>query len=318
MSFDVSALADYVDQNRDGLIGKTVAGAKSTRVLDLQTGFKSAGAINRLDTDVVFQDGSSCGRTPDGTTALDQRILTVGEIKVEEDLCVKDLNKKYTQHQVKAGSKDDEVPFAQEYTGIKVRKINHANEVAIWQGDTDSASANLNRFDGLIKIIDAEGTVVDGNTSSATSIMKSNIIGLINDMYEAIPSALIENGEQGDEVVSDLAVLVGSDTFRTYLLALQAANLYHFKPEEGNLEYTIPGTSVKVMALGGLTGTDRMFAGRIGADGGFVIGVDLENEEEEFDMWYSKDDKVVKFDAAWKMGTQIKYPEEIVEFTLTV
>ena len=134
MSFDVSALTDYVDENRDGLIGKTVIGAKSASILDLQTGYKTAGAINRIDTDVVLQ-ADACGRTPSGTTTLDQRILTVGEIKVQEELCVRDLNKKYTQHQVKAGSNDDEVPFAQDYTSLKTKKINQVNEVAIWQGD---------------------------------------------------------------------------------------------------------------------------------------------------------------------------------------
>lgn len=317
MAFDVTGLNDYVDENRDGLIGKTVAGAKSTRILDLQTGFKSAGAINRLDTDVVLQDGSACGRTPDGTTVIDQRILTVGEVKVEEDLCVKDLNKKYTQHQVKAGSKDDVVPFEAEYTALKVKKINQVNEVAIWQGDTLSATNNLDKFDGLIKLIDAEGTVVTGNTSAATAITAANIIGLVNDIYSVIPSQLLE-AEDGDTDTSDLAVLMGSDTFRTYVLALAAANLYHYSAESSKMEIMIPATNVKAIALGGLTGTDRMFAGRIGSDGAFVIGVDLENEEEEFEMWYSKDDKVVKFDAAWKMGTQIKFPEEIVEFTLAV
>ncbi len=317
MAFDVTGLTDYVDENRDGLIGKTVAGAKSTRILDLQTGFKSSGAINRLDTDVVFQDGSSCGFNADGTTDLDQRILTVGEITVQEALCVKDLNKKYTQHQVKAGSKDDVVPFEQEYTKLKASKINHANEIAIWQGDTTSGDANLNKFDGLIKIIDAEAGIITGNTSGATAITSATIIGLVNDMYTAIPAALIEAND-GDTDTGDLAVLMGSDTFRTYVLALAAANLYHYDAKSSNLEIMIPATNVKAVALGGLTGTDRMFAGRIGSEGGFVVGVDLENEEEEFDIWYSKDDKVVKFDASWKMGTQIKIPEEIVEFTLAV
>lgn len=317
MAFDVTGLTDYVDETREGLIGKTVAGAKSTRVLDLQTGYKHSGAINRLDTDVVLQDGSSCGRTPDGTTVLDQRILTVGKIKVDEDLCVDDLNKKHTQHDLKAGSSDDEVPFEKDYTEKKIKKITYANEVAIWQGDTTSGTANLARFDGLIKIIDAEGTVVTGNTSSATAITAANIIGLVNDMYAAIPSQLIE-AEEGDTDTNDLAILMGSDTFRTYVLALAAANLYHYDAKSTKLEIMIPATNVKAMALGGLTGTDRMFGGRIGTEGGFVVGTDLEHEEEKFDMWYSKDDDVVKFSTRYKLGTQIKFPEEIVEFTLAV
>ena len=309
MAFDVSGLPDYVDQNRDGLIAKTVASAKSTQILDLQTGFKSSGAINRLDTDVVLQ-ADACGRTPSGTTVLDQRILTVGQIKVEEDLCVKDLNKKYTQHEVKAGSKDDVVPFEQEYTELKTKKIAAVNEVAIWQGDKASGTANLNKFDGLIKLIDAEATVIDGNVDNVTTKTSANIIAIVNGMYNSIPSQLLEEG--------DVALLMGSDDFRLYTQALVAANLYHYDGKAANMEIFIPATNVKAIALNGLTGTDRMFAGRIGSEGGFVVGVDLENEEEEFDMWYSKDDKVVKFDAAYKMGTQIKFPEEIVEFTLAV
>ena len=317
MSLNGEDLADYVDENRDGLIGRTVAGSKSIKILDLQTGFKSSGAINGIDTDVKFQDGSACERTPDGTTRLTQRILKVGEIKVEEDLCIKKLNKKYTQHQVKAGSRNEEVPFAKEYTDLKTKKISKANEVAIWQGDTDSTESNLNRFDGLIKIIDAEDNVVVGNTSGATEITSANVRSLVNDIVVAIPADLLE-AEDGDTDTGDLAVLVGTDLFRTYVLALSNANLYHYTGESNKMEIMIPATNVKLVALGGLTGTDRMFAGRIGPEGGFVIGTDLENEEETFDMWYSKDDKVVKFDAEWKLGTQIKFPEEIVEFTLAV
>lgn len=317
MAFDVTGLPDYVDQNRDDLIGRAVAGAKSMSVLDVQTGFKSSGAINDMDTDAEFQDGSVCGRTPNGTTSLGQRILTVGEIKVEEDLCVKTLNKKWTQHDVKAGSKDDALPWEEKYTSLKTKKIAQRNEVAIWQGDKASGDVNLNKFDGLIKLIDAEVTVVDGNVSAATAITSSNIIGLINDMYSVIPAQLLE-AVDGDTDTGDVAILVGSDTFRLYTAALISLNLYHYDASSTKLEIMIPGTNVKLIALGGITGTDRMFAGRIGDEGGFVIGVDLENEEETFDMWYSKDDKVVKFDAAWKMGTQIKFPEEIVEFTLDV
>jgi hypothetical protein len=309
MSFDVSGLTDYVDENRDGLIGKTVIGAKSASILDLQTGYKSAGAINRIDTDVVLQT-DACGRTPSGTTVLDQRILTVGAIKVEEDLCVKDLNAKYTQTQLKAGSKDDEVPFAKEYTDLKTKKISAANEVAIWQGDTLSGTNNLKWFDGLIKLIDAEGSVITGNTGAVTTKTAANIIAIVNAIYNVIPSQLLDEG--------DVAILMGSDDFRLYTQALVTANLFHFDGKAANMEIFIPATNVKAIALNGLTGTDRIFAGRIGSDGGFVVGVDLENEEEEFDMWYSKDDKVVKFDASYKMGTQIKFPEEIVEFTLAV
>jgi hypothetical protein len=309
MSFDLTGLTDYVDETRPGLIGKVIADPKSAQILDLQTGYKSAGDIHTLDTDVVLQV-DACGRTASGTTTLAKRTLTVGAIKVEEDLCPKELNAKYTQHMLKAGSKEDAIPFEKEYTEMKTAKISEVNEVAIWQGDTDSATVNLKRFDGLIKIIDAEGAVIDGNTGNETTKTSANIIKIINAIEAAIPSKLISKG--------DVAVLLGYDDFRLYTQALVAANLFHYDGAAANMEIFIPGTNVKAIALDGLTGTDRVFAGRIGTQGGFVVGTDLENEEETFDMWYSKDDKIVKFDVSYKLGTQIKFPFEIVEFTLVV
>ncbi len=309
MAFDLTGLTDYVDETRDGLIGKVISSPKSASILDLQTGYKSAGDIHILDTDVVLQD-DACGRTPSGTTTLGKRTLTVGAIKVEEDLCPKDLNKKYTQHQVKAGSKDDVIPFEKEYTEMKTAKISEVNEIAIWQGDTLSGDVNLDKFDGLLKIIDAEGAVLDGNVSAATAITAANIIGLINDIYKTIPAKLLAK--------QDVAILCGSDTFRTYTIALIAANLFHYDGKSQDMEIIIPGTNVKVIALEGLTGTDRMTAGRIGSEGCYIVGTDLENEEETFEMWYSKDDKIVKFDVAYKYGTQIKFPFELVEFKLAV
>lgn len=307
MALDLTGLPDYVDQTRDELLKAVVAGAKSVSILDLQTGYKGPADIHIFDTDVVFQADTGCGRTPDGTTAITKRTLTPGPIKVEENMCTKDLNKKYTQHQIKAGSADNEIPFAQEYMDLKVKKINVASDKAIWQGDTLSGDDNLKQFDGLLKIIDA-ATVVTGNTSGATAISSANIIGLINDIYEAIPTEVLEAG--------NVAIMLGTDTFRLYTMALTAANLFHYDGKSAGMEIIIPGTEVKVIALGGLSGTNRIITGIIGTEGDFIVGVDLENEEESIEMWWSQDDKIMKFDTNWKMGTQIKFPAQIVEFTL--
>jgi len=304
MALDVSTITGYVDENKNELIAATVAGATSAQLLNLQTGYKSSGTINVLDTDVVLQ-ADSCGRTPSGTTSVTQRILSVGEIKVEEDLCVKVLNKTYLQHAVKAGSKDDVLPFEADYTSLKAEKIANAMETAIWQGDTGSGTVNLKRFDGFLKIIDAEGSVIDGNTGALTAITSTNIEAAVDGVYDAIPAELLSK--------DDTAIFMGHDTFRLYSRAVRNANYFHIAPEAGITSMNVAGTNVKIYAVEGLNGTSRIIAGRTS---GFIVGVDLENEEETFDMWYSMDDKVVKFDAAFKMGVQVAFPSEIVEFTL--
>lgn len=305
----VSAITGYVDENRDSLIAGAVSGSKSAGLLNLQVGYKSAGAINILDTDVVFQDDVA-GRTANGVTTLTQRILTVGKIKIEEDFDPRALEGTYQQHNLKAGSMHDEVPFAEAWTSLKVSKVANQLEKAIWQGDTALETGNLQFFDGLIKIIDDEATVVDGNTgevAAATGITSGNVEAIMDGMYQSIPLEVLESGE--------VAIMCGFDTFRLYTQALKAANLYHYGATSSNFEIELPGTDVKIIALQGLTGTDRMYAGK---PSNFIIGTDLTNEEEEFDVWYSKEDKVVKLDMAFKYGTQVAFPAEIVEFTLVV
>ncbi|MEM9076294.1 MAG: hypothetical protein AAGC43_04605 [Bacteroidota bacterium] len=311
MSLDLTGLSDYTNEHKNELIAKAVASAKSAKVLNLQTGYKSSGTVNIFDTDVQFQQDAA-GRTPNGTTTLSQRVLTVGAIKVEEDIDVKGLNRVYAQHMLKAGSSDDVLPFAEMYLTRKAQKIADALEKAIWRGDTaladNAANRNLRRFDGLIKIIDAEASVIDGNTGNvliATGITKENVIAIMDGVYESIPVEVLESDEA--------EIYCGFDVFRLFTQALKDANMFHYDGKSSDYEIEIPGTNVKIIALNGLSGTSRIFAGK---SENFVVGTDLEHEDEEMDLWYSKDDKIVKFDTAFKYGTQVAFPEEIVEFSL--
>jgi len=304
MAFDVSNLSAYVDENKNELIAGLVAGATSTQVLNLQVGYKSSGAINIMDTDVTFQT-DSCGFNSVGDTTFSQRILTVGGVKVQESICPKDLNEVYLQSTLKAGSSDDSVSFEADWTGRKVAKINAATETTIWQGDTGSGDANLSKFDGLIKIIDAATGTTDGNVGSVTSLTVANIEAVIDGVYDSMAVEILN--------ADDAAIMVGHDTFRLYARAVRNKNYFHIESEAGLTEMMVAGTNCKIIAVEGLNGTSRIFAGRLS---NFYVGVDLENETEEFELWYSQDDRVVKFSAQFKMGTQIAFPEEIVEFTL--
>jgi len=88
MSFVVSSLSDYTIQNAQELVVSSVLGNKTATLIKSQgnvmVGVKSAETINIMDTDSVFQDGSSCGFTASGTTTFTQRTITVGKIRSEE------------------------------------------------------------------------------------------------------------------------------------------------------------------------------------------------------------------------------------------
>lgn len=183
------------------------------------------------------------------------------------------------------------------------------NEVADWQGDTASANVYINRYDGLIKIIDAATTAVDGNTSAATAITSGasgNIDTLISDMANARPAKVKSAANQ--------VLFVGQDTFDKYVDTLNAKNLYHVNATDwANYTVSIPGKNVTLVGVAGLDGTNRMF---LGTQENFFLGFDLQNDEEEFDMWYDKKDDKVYYRVKFKRGLQVAYPDEIVEFTL--
>jgi hypothetical protein len=154
-------------------------------------------------------------------------------------------------------------------------------------------------------VIDDAAASVDGNTTSATSITTSNIEGLIDDMYNALPADIAD--------ADDLVLFVGIDTFKKYTTALREANLFHYAADSAGMEIVIPATNMKLIAVGGLNGTNRMFAGRLS---NFFVGTDLANEEEDYRFWYSQDNDEVRFRATMKYGVQVAFPDQLVEFTL--
>jgi len=310
MAFNVSALANYTNEQSTELVLKSLFGGKTAAVLQaagqVQVGVKSAESLNILTSDVFFQ-ADGCGYTASGNTTFTQRNITVGKIKVEETLCPKTLEAKWMQTQIAPGAAT-EVPFEVQIGTDKSNNIAKLLEVAMWQGDTATSNTNpnTNRFDGFNKIIDAaSASTVAGNTSSATAITIANVEDLIDNIYAVVPADIAD--------ASDLVLWVGIDTFKKYTTALRNSNLFHYAAESEGMEITIPATNIKMIAVGGLNGTNRMFLGRLS---NFFVGTDLANEEEEYKFWYSQDNDEVRFRATMKYGVQIAFPDQIVQFKL--
>jgi hypothetical protein len=310
MAFNVTGLTNYTNELSTELVVRSLFGSKTAAVLQaagqVQVGVKSAEALNILSSDVFFQ-ADGCGYSASGTTNFTQRVITVGKIKIEETLCPKTLEAKWLQTQMVPGSPTS-IPFEEQIGQEKASRIAKLIEVAMWQGDTvtSNTNPNTNRFDGFNKIIDAvSASTVSGNTSAATAITTANIEDLIDDMYNAAPADIAD--------ADDLVLFVGIDTFKKYTTALRASNLFHYAADSEGMEIMIPATNVKMIAVGGLNGTDRMFLGRLT---NFFVGTDLANEEEELKFWYSEDNDEVRFRASFKYGVQIAFPDQLVRFKL--
>lgn len=314
MAFSVGTLAAYTKENEALLVASSVLGSKTASLIkdkgNVMVGVKSAETINIMDTDAIFQDGSSCGFTASGTTSFTQRTVTVGKIKVNEALCLKDLEAKYLQKALPAGSMYDSMVYSEEYSKRKSEKIAEQLEKTLWQGSTASVDVNLNKFQGITTLITAAGaSVVNANSvayhgSVETSITDANVVSIFDDIYKAIPAQVVDK--------DDIAIFCGMDVFRTYSVKLKTSNLYHYQYDgKANGEFYLPGTNVKVIAVQGLNGSGKIVAARIS---NFFIGTDLLNEEERFEIFYAKEADQVRFVAEFKMGVQIAFPDEVVKF----
>lgn len=302
MAFNLSTLEDYVKEHNLPLLKKSLFGSRTAALLGKQTGIKSAAALNLFDTDANFQTGT-CEFSPSGSTTFTQRELKVADITVQEALCPRDLEKKWTQYEVVAGSAPDQIPFEQDYTERKADRVARNLEVAIWQGDTDSTDGNLNKFDGLAKTISGSAAFIDATAVvTEVSVTKANVVSIVDAIYESIPSDVINEG--------DIHIFMSDTNYRKYTMALRDENNFNYAPDGAQLDYPYPiDGRVTVSAVPGLNGSDEMFAGRASH---MVIGVDLEGEDENFELWYSQDNRQVRFAMDFKYGVQVAFPEQIV------
>jgi len=316
MGFDVSALANYTKENEALLVTSSVLGAKTASLIksagNVMVGVKSSEKINIMETDAIFQAGGTCGFNASGSTTFTQRTVTPGKIKVNEALCPKDLEAKYLQKALPTGSMYDSIPFEQEFADKKAKTIAAQLETGLWQGDTSSVNVNLNKFDGLVKLIGAASGVVAANASTfisgapLSSITAANVISIFDGVYRAIPAKVV--------AADDMTIFCGQDLFRTYTIALKNSGSFNYQIDvKADSEFVLPGTTIKVVAVAGLNGTNKVYAMRLS---NLFLGTDLLNEEEKFEIFYAKEADQVRFVSEFKMGVNIAFPDEVAAFVL--
>ena len=299
----VAPLTTYTEQQRLPLITKAVFSARSASLFTKQVGIKSAAALNLMDTDAAIASGDSCGWTSSGTTTFTQRNITVGRMKIQEELCPRSLEQYWMQSQLTAGSTYEGVPFEQAFAEQKALRIAEALENAIWQGNA--------YFSGVNQLLNAaSGSVVSGNTAAISgAITTANVISIFDTIYTRIPQAILTK--------NDLVMFCGWDTFRTLVMAFKANTGVMYNqvdlPGLADGEILYPGTNIRVIAVPGLLGTNRIVTTYLG---NLFYGTDLLSDEEQFSIWVSRDNDSIRYQAAFKAGVQFAYPDLIVDWKL--
>ncbi len=291
-NFLVSGLPAYVADNREMIIksfGLVGPGTRSR--IGLQTGVKSSAHLNYLDLSPVFQDGSGCGFNPLDEIALTQKTITAAPIKVDGQICPETLLGKYAEYLVRVNATENELPFEQYILDTLVAQINKGIENLIWQGD----SAGSDPIDGFLAQISADSDAVGATLTG------------IADAYTAVKTVYFAMSEEALEKGG--VIFVDPAIFRALLNDLTVLNYFHFNTGNANPdEFPLPGTDVKVVKTAGLAGTKAIvgtFADNL------VYGTDMENDNEDVDLWWSQDDRLFKYQVKWTTGVAYHFGEHI-------
>lgn len=290
---DLTKLPAYVEQEKLPLVKRTVLGAKTASIINVQSDIKGSAAINLLSVDPTLQAGG-CGWNDAGNAAMSQRIIKTKFLKVNQSFCDKDFLNYWTNYEVKVGVGRETLPFEEYFTSAIVDKVKESVEKMIWNGN-DSAT----QFKGLLPILSAEEDVITVSPADGTSAYAA-----IKEVYAAIPENILDKA----------VIFVGADTYRAFIMEMVEKNFYHY--DGGSVEakeFVLPATNTKVIAVNGLNGTKKIVA----ADPmNLYYGCDLLNDTETFDLWYSQDNREYRLAIQFNAGVEVAFPSEVVVATM--
>lgn len=308
MGYTVSSLPAYTEQDASKLIYERLfVGSPTLEFIksngNLMTGVKSAETINIIATEGVWQT-QACSLNASGATTLTQRTVTVGKPKIDLSWCERDLEPKFTQKAMAKGGNYDSLTYHDEIVNDVMQNAAKRQATAIWQGDTTSLNQYLLHYDGLIKTINA-ATI--GGTYSGTAWTEANSRTVV----KGLAALVIANQDVYKGGDTTIKFFMSPAMKAAYVWKLISDNAYHIDPKDGTGKMYVEGTTIELVEDIGLAGTNYIFA----IEPENLHGAtDMENEQEKFDLWFSKDDQKLYFHTEWKFGVNIAFPLRVYKY----
>ena len=298
MAYDITnldaKLKNYLEANRDELISKALFNSKATQYFTLMTGVKNPQALVRVDVEAELQDGSTCGFNPDGDDVYTNRTITPVAVTVQKEWCAKDWLQTYKAADVAFAAGRETMPWEEKILNQLAEKISDKIEKLVMEGDT----TNSDLMDGLLTVIAndyAASVIPSGNKIAKGS---DDIFTRCQKLWSAADDYVTNNGE----------IWMSIANFKTMLVQLANDNLFHiFETYDGKYELILPGTNMTVRGISSITADTILCF----VPGDVFYSVDLENQEEIFDVWFSKDNQKFRFNNFEMVGIQYAIPEQI-------
>lgn len=288
MAINVNSLPQYVEENRDELFVKSVAGTKTLDYIEVMGGVKGKAALNYLDSSVVLANGENCGWNPQGDDTFTQKYVETKLITVQKEFCWKDMRNKWMNYELNIAAGRETLPFEQKIAESNMAAIKKEVEKMVWQGNEGVG------LTGFIAQMTADSAVVKGTGADAVARIEKAI--------ELIPGDALEKG---------VNIFVSWTDFRSYVKAKNAeccANMPIIDANTAELIYA-GDSRIKIVPVAGLEGTLKVVAATADA---LVYATDIEDADAVYRIWFDEKEDKFLFKVLFNAGVALKYSDELV------
>lgn len=294
MATSLNVVTGYVQNHRDELITKASLGSKTLGYVEIMPNVKWKDALNYLDSEVEFQDGSACGFNPNGSDTFSEKTIETKAIKVEKSWCYKDWEKTAQNHQLMWEAGRIQIPFEEKIANSNLDKIEEAVEDLVWKGDS---ALSIDGFVKLITEVESASTIAASGITTASTIADK-----IDAVVEALPQRALKKG---------VNLFVSYTDFRAYVKILNSTCCANRPIQDAAVEELpyLGDSRVKIVPVSGLEGTGHIVAAPADA---LVYATDIENSQNEYKMWENEETEKVNFRVLFRAGMALKFADEIV------
>jgi hypothetical protein len=312
-SYDLGGLASYTDQLNSDIISEAVLTPVTMEYVNVIPGIKGTQNVNLLSETLSVQTGTTCGWNNAGDVTFTVAPVTVQSLKVNQSLCLQELNTLWLGQYLNAGSYNENAPFEASIIDIQTKQIKRYNENLLW-----GATSGTNTFSGFKEIFASASFTADGgvkltgqtalcSVTGSSAVEKANaVLAQVDNLINSMSADIYDR--------DDIIIFMSQTQFKCYLTAVRNVNNFYIDSaavgKVGSV-YSIfhPQTNYKVVGVPGLNGSDLIV---LGSQQYFLVGVDLASDEDSFRAWWSQDFQEVRIMAAWKLGTAIAFPQFFV------
>ena len=178
----------FYGKDAEGFYRKALTSGTAKSVLTLIPNVKSKIKLSYSDLGNILQ-ADDCSFSASGEGTLNQKTMTVCDLKVNLEYCATTFEANYLSAQLRAGATDQAMPdsYAQFVVNQIADVVSQDLELVMFKGDTATSSYPLSLCDGLIKLMQADSDIIDVSATSST-ISSTNVLTELDRVLDATPA----------------------------------------------------------------------------------------------------------------------------------